>query len=105
MTKTIDERNVPVFMTRNMENKFVYLKKENLKYTSYATKSAEELFGEKLTGEAAKRKFNFSSSVIAWNEGDGKFTIEKLPAVIQFSSVNAISCSDVNGDGKPDITT
>ncbi|MBI1768295.1 MAG: VCBS repeat-containing protein [Bacteroidetes bacterium] len=105
MTRTIDNRNVPVFMKRNMEEQFVYLKKENLKYTSYATKSAEELFGEKMTRGAVKKEFNFCPSMIAWNEGDGKFTIEKLPSVIQFSSVNAISCSDVNGDGKPDITT
>jgi len=105
MTRTVDNRNVPVFMKRSMEDQFAYLKKENLKYTSYAAKSAENLFGEKLMQNAVKKVFNFSPSVIAWNEGNGKFTIEKLPTVIQFSSVNSISCSDINNDGKTDIIT
>ncbi len=105
MTRTVDGRDVPVFMMRNMEEQFLYLKKENLKHTSYASKSAEELFGKELTQNAVKKVFDFCPSVIAWNEGGGKFTIEKLPQAIQFSSVNAISCSDNNGDGKLDIVT
>jgi len=105
MTRTVDGRDVPVFMKRNMEEQFLYLKKENLKHTSYASKSAEELFGMELTQNAIKKVFNYGSSVIAWNEGGGKFTIQKLPQAVQFSSVNAISCSDVNGDGKLDVVT
>jgi len=105
MTRTVDGRDVPVFMKRNMEDQFLYLKKENLKHTSYASKSAEELFGKELTQNAVKKVFDFCPSVIAWNEGHGKFIIEKLPQAIQFSSVNAISCSDINGDGKLDIVT
>jgi len=105
ITRIVDGKNVPVFLKRNMEEQFPYLKKQNLKYTSYASKSVEELFEKKLTDEAVKRLFNYGSSAIAWNEGDGKFTIEKLPQAIQFSSVNAITCSDINGDGKPEIIT
>jgi enediyne biosynthesis protein E4 len=105
MTKTVNGKNVPVFMKRNMEEQFVYLKKESLKYTSYANKSAEELFGDKLTASAEKKYFNFCASVIAWNEGNGKFTIQKLPPEVQFSSVNAIECADVNKDGKMDLIT
>jgi len=105
MTRTVGSKDVPVFMKRTMEEQFAYLKKENLKYTSYATKSAEELFGEKLTREAIKKYFNFCPSVIAWNEGNGKFTIQKLPPQVQFSSVNALQVADVTRDGKPDIVT
>ena len=41
--------------------------------------------------------------MIAWNEGNGKFTIKELPLETQLSSVNAIVCKDINKDGKPDI--
>jgi len=41
--------------------------------------------------------------VIAWNEGNGKFTVQQLPLHVQLSSVNAILCKDVNSDGKPDL--
>ena len=45
----------------------------------------------------------FSSSIIAWNEGDGKFKIQELPLEAQLSSVNAILCKDINNDEKLDI--
>ncbi len=103
ITRTIDDKDVTVFMKKEMEEQFVYLKKENLKYISYASKSVEELFGKQRTQDAVKKTFNYCSSIIAWNEGDGKFTIEKLPPEIQFSSANALSCVDLTGDGKPEI--
>ena len=105
ITRTVDGRNVPVFMKRNLEEQFLYLKKENLKYSSYAAKSAEELFGKKMTDDATKKTFNYCPSAIAWNEGNGKFSVEKLPQFIQFSSVNAISVADINSDGMPDLIT
>ena len=105
ITRTVDGKDVPVFMKRVMEEQFPYLKKENLKYTSYASKSAEELFGKEMTNKAEKRKFDFCSSVIAWNKGNGNFIIERLPPTVQFSSVNAICLVDVNHDNKLDIVT
>ncbi|MBS1488565.1 MAG: VCBS repeat-containing protein [Bacteroidetes bacterium] len=105
MTQTVAGRDVPVFMKRSMEEQFSYLKKKSLKYTSYASKSAEELFDKKLLQDAEKKYFNFCPSVIAWNEGNGQFKIQQLPVEVQFSSVNAIQCADVNHDGKPDIIT
>jgi hypothetical protein len=105
ITRTINQKNLPVFMKRNLEEQFVYLKKENLSYTTFAPKSVEELFGEEKTREADKKIFNFCPSVIAWNEGGGKFSIEKLPPEIQFSSVNTISCADMNDDGNTDLVT
>ena len=52
---------------------------------------------------ATVKTFNYSSSVIAWNEGNGKFTIQELPLEVQLSSVNAVLCKDINNDGKLDI--
>ena len=49
------------------------------------------------------KTFTQSNSCIAYNEGGGKFTLQALPAQVQFSSVNAIKCTDVNGDGKTDL--
>ena len=31
------------------------------------------------------------------------FSISKLPVQVQFSSVNAILCTDINGDGETDL--
>jgi hypothetical protein len=47
--------------------------------------------------------FNYCSSIVAINLGNGQFRIQKLPPMVQLSSVNAIRCTDLNGDGFPDL--
>jgi hypothetical protein len=49
------------------------------------------------------KQFNFASSCVAFNNGNGNFNIVALPPMVQLSSVNAVNCSDINGDGLPDI--
>ena len=36
------------------------------------------------------KKFNYCSSIVAINEGNGQFNIHRLPTMVQLSSVNAI---------------
>jgi hypothetical protein len=43
------------------------------------------------------------STVIAWNQGGGKFEIVTLPPEAQFTCICGITCDDVNGDGITDI--
>jgi hypothetical protein len=47
--------------------------------------------------------FDYPTSIIAWNEGGGRFTVQALPLQVQLSSLNAILCTDVNSDGRPDL--
>ena len=61
------------------------------------------LFDTALVRLAAVKTFNYSSSVIAWNEGNGRFTVQTLPVLVQLSSVNAIQCRDINNDGRTDL--
>lgn len=63
----------------------------------------QTLFEPGLVKSATLKIFNYSSSVIAWNDGNGKFTIQELPLEVQLSSVNAIHSNDVDDDGKLDI--
>ena len=52
---------------------------------------------------AAVKLFNYAPSIVAINQGNGQFSIRKLPVTVQLSSVNAIARADVNGDGFPDL--
>ena len=61
------------------------------------------MFGKELLKNAGQQKFNYCRSVIAWNEGNGKFRIEELPYWVQLSSVNAAEITDINGDRQPDL--
>jgi hypothetical protein len=103
LTRTIDKRDVPVFLKREITDQFPGIKKQNLRHAEYAKKDIIELFGKELTQTSQQKQFNYCSSVTAINEGNGKFKIEKLPVWVQLSSVNAIELTDINGDNRPDL--
>ena len=103
LTKTIGEKDMPVFLKRDITEQFPALKKENLKNSDYALKPIQELFGNDIITKSQIKKFNYCSSVIAFNNGNGSFRIEKLPVIAQLSSINAICCLDIDDDGKPDL--
>ncbi|MBV9987947.1 MAG: VCBS repeat-containing protein, partial [Chitinophagaceae bacterium] len=103
LTSTIDGKDMPVFMKHEMEDQLPILKKKNLKHRDYANKPIQELFSPELIKSCRIKTFNYPASVIAYNRGNGQFEIRKLPALVQLSSVNAIRCTDLNGDGRPDL--
>jgi hypothetical protein len=105
LTQTINGRDMPVFLKRDVTDQFPGLKKENLKHRDYAKKSIQDLFGESTVKTAAQYLFNQCGSVVAINNGNGSFTVKPLPARAQLSSLNAVCMSDINGDGKPDLVT
>lgn len=103
VTQTIDRKDMTVFLKHDVEEQIPSLKKQNLKHEVFANKSIQELFPADIIKSSVVRTFNFCSSVIAWNNGNGQFTISNLPPSVQFSSANAIYCTDINNDGKQDI--
>ena len=103
MTRTIDGRDMPVFLKHDMEQEIPSLKKQNLRHSEYAKKSIQELFTSDQLDHSVVREFNYCSSIVAINDGNGHFSIHPLPQMVQLSSVNAIQCLDVNGDGHPDL--
>jgi hypothetical protein len=103
MTRSVDGKDKPVFMKRDLTDQIPSLKKQNLKHADYATKSIVDLFGNDAVNKSMVKQFNFSSSVVAINEGNGKFTLKPLPIQVQLSSVNAILPIDINNDKKIDL--
>ena len=103
ITRTVADKDVPVFLKNEMQDQIPGLKKQNLKHSDYASKSIQDLFPADALGKAIVKNFNFSSSCVAINNGNGEFTIVPLPFRAQLSCVNAISCMDVNKDGYPDL--
>jgi hypothetical protein len=103
LTRSIDGRDMPVFLKKDMEIQLPSLKKENLTHAAYARKSIRELLAPALLDSAQVDLFNYCSSIVAINQGNGRFEIRPLPAQVQFSSVNAVQCTDLNGDGYPDL--
>jgi enediyne biosynthesis protein E4 len=103
MTRTMNGKDMPVFLKHEMEQELPSLKKENLKHAEFAKKSIQDLLPAPTLEQATVKTFDYPSSIIAINLGNGQFRIQKLPPMAQLSSVNAIKCLDINGDGFPDL--
>jgi enediyne biosynthesis protein E4 len=103
LTRTVNGRDMPVFLKREVQDQFPFLKKENLKHSDYAKKSIQELFGENALKDVQVKLFNYCTSIVAINNGNGSFTVKPLPVYVQLSSVNAICVSDINKDGRQDL--
>lgn len=102
-SKTVDGKDVPVFLKKEFTEILPLYKKENLLHHEFAKKSIQTIFKENLIKSAIVKTFNYTASCVAINKGNGQFEIKEMPTQAQLSSVNAILCNDVNNDGKIDI--
>jgi hypothetical protein len=101
-SRTIGNRDVSVFLKKEIAEQIPSIKKGNLKHQEFAKKSIQELFKDQINA-AKTLKVNIGSSVIAINNGKGNFTLMPLPTYMQLSSLNASAIIDLNGDGLLDI--
>ncbi|MDQ6904106.1 MAG: VCBS repeat-containing protein, partial [Bacteroidota bacterium] len=103
LTRTVDGQDKTVFLKHEIQQQIPSLKKQNLKHSEYAKKTIKELFPVEQLNSSLVKLFNYPSSIIALNKGNGKFVIQKLPPMAQISSTNAILQMDVNKDGYMDL--
>jgi len=103
LTYTIDGKDMPVVLKKELEDQLPSIKKSNLKNEAYAGKSIQQLFPKELLNKAMVKKINYTSSCVAINNGNGHFTVQKLPPMAQLSCINVITVSDLNGDAYPDL--
>jgi hypothetical protein len=103
LTRTVDKRDVPVFLKNEMQEEIPSIKKDNLKHKDYAKRSIQELFPADQLNKSTVQSFNYPGSCVAINDGKGNFTVQKLPYQVQLSIVNAILCTDLNKDGFTDL--
>ncbi len=58
LTSTVNGKDLPVFLKRELQDQIPAMKKQNLKHEEYATKSVQELFGPAIS-KASVRQFNY----------------------------------------------
>ncbi len=79
-----------------------FIKKKFSTYKDFSRATVKDIYGDKLDKALHYAATNFASIYIR-NDGEGKFTISKLPIEVQLSSINGIVKSDLNGDGNDEI--
>lgn len=102
-SRHLNQEDYPIHMKKELTEQIVSLKKENLKASDYATRTINQLFSENIINNTIVKEVNISESVIAINNGNGKFAIKTLPVNVQLSCVCDISCTDINNDGFIDL--
>jgi len=103
VTQSKNGKDYPIHQKQEMIGQITALKKQNIKASVYATKTIGELFPSDIFENSIMRQARISESIIAINEGGGKFTIKKLPNRVQLSCICGITCADVNQDGHLDL--
>jgi enediyne biosynthesis protein E4 len=103
LSQTIDDKDVPVFLKKEFTEALPSFKKDNLRHHAFADKTIQTLFKPELIKTSTVKTFNYSSSCIAYNKGNGNFDVVPLPLTAQLSCINAILCKDINADGKMDL--
>ncbi|MGI9552097.1 MAG: VCBS repeat-containing protein [Aurantibacter sp.] len=103
VSRNYDGKDYPLHQKQEMTEQIVSLKKQNLKASEYAKKTVGELFPAEVFENTIVKEANTMQSVIAINEGGGKFTIKNLPSRVQLSCVCGITCTDVDKDGNLDL--
>jgi hypothetical protein len=103
MTIHENGKDYPIHMRREMTAQMPSLKKQNLLAEDYAKRTVQELFKSEIVNSSLVKIVSNSESVIAVNDGKGKFSIQSLPKRVQWSCVCGILCTDVNKDGMTDL--
>lgn len=102
-TAHYDNGDYPIHMRKELTTQLPSLKKQNLKASDYAKRTIQELFQSDVVNNCVVKTVTMSESIVAVNEGNGKFSVIKLPYRVQWSCVCGISCADVNNDGNTDL--
>ena len=102
-TRTVNSKDVPVFLKREITDQIPSLKKQNLRHHEFAEKSVQELVQPEKKPGTLTYTVTTGSSYVAYSNGGGKFDVQRLPYMTQLSCINAILPTDLNGDGLKDL--
>ncbi|OLY91903.1 VCBS repeat-containing protein [Cnuella takakiae] len=79
------------------------IKKQYLRYADYAKADANDIFKKVEKDKLLQWRCTETRSCILENKGGGRFEKKLLPAEAQFAPINAILCTDLDGDGFTDL--
>lgn len=103
LTRQIDGKDRPVHVRNELAHQISKIKKENLKYSEYATKGIRDLFSKETVANSIVKEVNESRSLLLLNLGENQFETKQLPAQVQWNSVNSGVVIDYNNDGNLDV--
>jgi hypothetical protein len=98
-----DGKAYPMPLLHDLVKQMPGLRKRYLKYSSFGDQTMEDIFSAEVLGRSVRLQATEFRSLIAFNEGDGKFRIAVLPSAAQETPVFALLADDVDNDGDQDV--
>jgi len=98
-----DGVSLPLVLRDDLIRGLPYLKARYLKYSDYAGRTAQELFGDRGLADAVVKRAETFATALVKNNGDGSFTLVALPPEAQLAPVYGILASDFDADGQVDL--
>ena len=96
-------RSYPLVLRHDLVMQLPELKKKYLYYEDYKEKTVTDILTDKQIRTSSQSQVFSTQTALAWNNGDGSFTMEALPPLAQLAPVYAILVDDFNRDNRPDI--
>ncbi len=96
-------RAYPMALRHDLIDEISSLEEAYPTYASYSGQTVHDIFSDEQLGNAVHRQAVELRSVVAWNDGSGRFRIEPLPLESQLAPMYGIAISDVDDDGRQDI--
>ncbi len=101
----IADTNAFAYSRDELIGQMASLKKKFPDYRSFATAKPEDFFSAKELEGADTLTATLLETVYLENDGQGRFSLKKLPIETQFAPVFALAAADVNQDGHLDLMT
>jgi hypothetical protein len=79
------------------------LEKRYASYADFGASRIEDIFTSAELAKATVREASVFASSVAWNNGNGTFTLKPLPVEAQFAPIRAALAADFDGDGRMDL--
>lgn len=96
-------KRYPMALKNDMVGQIPALKKQFVYHKDYAGKSIDEIFSKEQLDNTLKNEIYTMESAVIYNNGDGTFSMERLPEELQFSTIHTFLVSDFEKDSVPEI--
>jgi hypothetical protein len=96
-------REFPSQSRDDIIDQLTLLRKKFNNYKSFANATMDSVFTKEQRAGALQLHANYLSSVLLRNNGNGTFTMSRLPVQAQISVLNGMSVNDFDGDGNLDV--
>jgi hypothetical protein len=87
----------------DMQKQLILIRKKYERYADYGRATVQDVFTKEEMAGADVKTANYMKSVWLENIGGGKYRMHALPNEAQLAPLYGMQCTDVNGDGFPDL--